>query len=92
MFSLAVFVAGADTIGYLVAGFLYLRVWKKLGDYIFAVLALAFMLLAANELVMVVGYLRGHTTVVAELFRLSAFGLLVAAIVTKSFELGPSNT
>jgi hypothetical protein len=91
MFSFAVLVAGVDTLGYLVAAFLYLRVWKKMRDFLFAALALAFVLLAASEVAFVAGYLRGDGVAIAEIFRLAAFGLLVAAVVIKSFDLGTSS-
>jgi len=91
MVSLGIFVAGVDTVGYLVAAFLYLRVWKRLGDFLFAALACTFVLLAANELALDIAYVTGHGAIIAEIFRIAAFTLLMGTVLAKSLEFGVSS-
>jgi hypothetical protein len=84
MASLSVIVSGLNTLGYLVAAFLYFRIWKTVRDTLFASLACAFVLLSANELGMVLARVSGEPNPTPDFLRLAAFTLLTGAILVKS--------
>jgi len=87
MASLGVMVSGLDTIGYLVAAFLYFRVWKDIRDSLFASLGCAFLLLAGNELGMVLARVSGEPNPTPDFLRLAAFTLLTGTILAKSLAM-----
>ena len=81
---LAIFVAGAIAMGFLVIGLFFLRFWRRTGDRFFLIFGIAFGLLAANN---AASYLTG--AVVREstwiyLIRLAAFVLIIIAVITKN--------
>lgn len=82
--TLAVFVAGAIAMGYLVIALFFLRFWRRTGDRFFMIFGIAFGLLAANNGAF---YLTGEA--IREpawiyLIRLAAFVLIIIAVVSKN--------
>jgi low temperature requirement protein LtrA len=80
----AVFFTGALAMGFLVASVFFARFWRRTGDSLFAVFAIAFGLLALNQaLVGLLDIPREEQTPVFAL-RLLAFVLIIAAILWKN--------
>lgn len=81
---LAIFVAGAIAMGYVVIGLFFLRFWRRTGDRFFMIFGIAFGLLAANN---AASYLTGaaqREPTWIYLIRLAAFVLIIIAVVTKN--------
>jgi membrane-associated PAP2 superfamily phosphatase len=78
------FVAGAMSAGYAMAGLFFLRFWWRTRDHLFAAFAIAFGLMALNQ--MVAGFSRhAHAeNSVAYLLRLAAFALIILAVLNKN--------
>jgi hypothetical protein len=79
------FFHGMVTMGFLVAGLFFLRFWRRTKEGLFVVFALAFWLLALNQIFL---SLPGGSTDNQSwefLPSLGAFGLLVLAILVKNF-------
>jgi hypothetical protein len=77
------FISGAVAMGHLVAGLFFLRFWRRTGDSLFLIFAIAFWLLTANVAAFSLGGIpRGDGWVY--LLRLAAFVLIIAAIVNKN--------
>jgi hypothetical protein len=78
------FISGLITMGFMVAGLMFLRFWRKTGDRLFAVFAAAFCLLAANQaLVALIDIPREERSWIY-LLRVAAFALIILAIVLKN--------
>jgi hypothetical protein len=78
------FISGMITMGFLVAGLLFLRFWTRTRDMLFAAFAAAFVLLAANQaLVALIDAPREERSWIY-LLRIAAFGLIIAAVVWKN--------
>jgi hypothetical protein len=86
MRTVAAFLAGADTLGFLVGGLLFLRAWRRTQDSLFASFAAAFALLAANQALTVFVVLPEPEKSWIYLLRLAAFVLLIFAIVSKNVQ------
>ncbi|MGH6876482.1 MAG: DUF5985 family protein [Rhizomicrobium sp.] len=80
------FLGGADTLGFLIGGLLFLRAWRRTHDSLFASFAAAFVLLAINQALTVFVLLPEPEKSWIYLFRLAAFVLLIFAIVAKNFQ------
>ena len=79
------FLSGAVTLAYVIAAFYFFSFWQRTHDRLFVSFALAFALLALNQLaVFVIGAAdeRGNY---AYVLRVLGFGLILAAIVDKNF-------
>lgn len=78
------YLAGAVTLGYLVAALFFARFWKRTGDRLFVAFAIAFVLLALNQaLAQWIGAADeriGYTY----LLRVLSFVLILGAIVDKN--------
>lgn len=76
--------SGALMICCLVAGLFFLKFWKKTGDQLFRWFSLAFFLLSFERLVL--GYIGGQNepSPLVYLIRLSAFLIIIYAIVDKN--------
>jgi hypothetical protein len=82
------FLSGAVTLAYLIAAGYFVQFWRRTADRFFLSFALAFLLLAMNQLVIfVVGAAdeRGHY---AYLLRVLGFILILLAIVDKNTSAG----
>ncbi len=88
--SVAAFVGGMITMGFLVAGLFFLRFWRRTADRLFAAFALAFWLLALNQALLTLAAIPQEYQSWVYLLRLVAFGLLIAAIVGKNFRPPPA--
>jgi membrane-associated PAP2 superfamily phosphatase len=78
------FLAGAVTFGFALAALFFLRFWRRTRDPLFLAFAAAFLLLGIGQ-----GLLAFSSVPVEErtwlyLFRLAAFGLIIAAILRKN--------
>jgi membrane-associated PAP2 superfamily phosphatase len=78
------FVAGAMSAGYAIAGLFFLRFWWRTRDRLFAAFAFAFWLMALNQAV--VGFSRhDHAeNSIGYLLRLAAFALIIVAVLAKN--------
>jgi hypothetical protein len=78
------FLAGAVTLGYLVAAGFFLSFWRRTADRLFLAFGIAFVLFALNQ------FLAAALVVVAEpssliyVLRILGFVLIIAAIVDKN--------
>ncbi|ATE65645.1 DUF5985 family protein [Rhizorhabdus dicambivorans] len=81
---LAHFLAGAVTLGFLLAGLFFLRFWRRTGDELFFSFAIAFALLglAQGAIMLANSYLEERAW--AYLPRLVAFALIILAIGRKN--------
>jgi membrane protein DedA with SNARE-associated domain len=80
----AQFVSGLITMGFLIAGLLFLRFWTRTRDLLFAAFAAAFWLLAANQaLVAIIDVPREERSWIY-LLRVAAFALIIAAVIWKN--------
>ena len=80
----ATFVSGMIAMGYVVAGVLFLRFWRRTGDSLFAVFAAAFLLFALNQGLVALLGLEGDERGWLYLLRLAGFTLIIAAILGKN--------
>ncbi len=80
----AVFFTGAIAMGFVVASVFFARFWRRTGDSLFAVFAVAFALMALNQ--GLVGLLEIPREEQSPIFalRLLAFVLIIAAILWKN--------
>lgn len=78
------FLAGALTFGYVVAAGFFLRYWRKTADRLFLAFALAFMLLALNQLLGAVLLVVVEPNSLIYVLRVLAFIIIVGAIVDKN--------
>ena len=84
---LANFLAGAVTLGYLMAGLFFLRFWRRTSDELFLAFAVAFALLgvAQGAIMLANSYLEERSW--AYLPRLAAFAVIIFAIGRKNRRL-----
>ena len=79
------FAAGAVAMGFLVAGGFFVRFWRRTGDRLFLAFALAFALLALNQLLAALLEAGDERTPFVYLLRVLAFVLIMLAVVDKNF-------
>ena len=78
------FLAGAVTMGYLVAALFFLRFWTRSRDTLFLAFAGAFALLAVNQALVVLSGTPREEQGWIYLIRLLGYLLIIAAIVRKN--------
>jgi hypothetical protein len=78
------FLAGAITLGYLVVAAFFLRFWRRTSDPLFAIFALAFLVLAGNQAVVTLSGIEREALSWVYLLRAAAFTLIIVAIVAKN--------
>jgi len=71
-------------MGFLVAMGFFFRFWRESRDRLFALFALAFMLLAANRVLLVMLQEDREASLAPYVVRLLAFIIIVAAIIDKN--------
>ena len=78
------FVSGLITMGFVVSSLFFFRSWRRTGDTLFVLFAIAFVLLALNQaLAAFIGF--GHEELEwVYLLRISGFALIIAGIVRKN--------
>ncbi|HKS25499.1 MAG TPA: DUF5985 family protein [Thermoanaerobaculia bacterium] len=77
---MSMFLSGALTMGYAVAGLFFLRFWRDSHDRLFAFFSAAFWILAVQRTVVTLW----HVGEAIYLFRALAFILIIIAIVDKN--------
>ena len=82
------FMAGALSVGHLVAAAFFLKFWRRTGDSLFAVFAAAFVLMAVNQAAPVLFGVPDEALGGVYLLRLAAFLLIIFAIVRKNLRGG----
>jgi hypothetical protein len=78
------FLAGAVTMGYLVAALFFLRFWARSRDALFLAFAGAFALLALNQALVVLSAAPREEQGWIYVIRLAGYLLIIAAIVRKN--------
>jgi hypothetical protein len=79
------FLRGAVAMGFLVATAFFLRFWRESRDRLFALFAVAFLLLATNRLLLVLLQEQRETSLAPYVVRLLAFAIILVAILDKNF-------
>jgi hypothetical protein len=82
--------SGALMMACLVAGFFFMRFWKKTHDRLFLIFGCAFFMLSLERVVLGIIGTRWEPNPAIYLIRLSAFILIVIAIVDKNREKSES--
>jgi len=80
------FITGAIAALYVIAGVFFLRFWRRTRDALFVHFALAFWLLALNQVLVALGGFQREEQGWIYLIRLLAFVLIIVAIVRKNLE------
>jgi hypothetical protein len=78
------FLSGAATFGFLLSGLFFLRFWKRTRDGLFLAFAAAFLLLGVGQGLLALANIPVEERSWLYLFRLTAFGLILIAIVRKN--------
>ncbi len=78
------FLAGAITLGFMLAGLFFLRFWRKTRDGLFLAFACAFALLGFNQALIALTQIPVEERSPLYLFRLAAFALIIVAIWLKN--------
>jgi hypothetical protein len=74
------FLSGAITMGFLVAGLLFLRFWRKTREPLFAAFAIAFWLLGIAQALLALSAVPVEERSWLYLLRLAAFVLILASV------------
>lgn len=82
------FITGANTVGYLVAGLLFLKFWRRTKDGLFLTFAFAFGLMAVNQAAPSLFGIPDEDLGGVYLLRLAAFLLIIWAILRKNLARG----
>lgn len=82
--STVLFVAGAMSAGYAMAGLFFLRFWWRTRDRLFAAFAIAFWLMALNQAAAGFSRVVHAENSAAYLLRLAAFALIILAVLSKN--------
>lgn len=77
-------VSGAIVMGFAVAGLFFLRFWRQTKDRLFLIFALSFGLLGLQRLALALTANAAENNTALYLLRLSAFVLILAAIIDKN--------
>jgi hypothetical protein len=72
------------TMGFLVAALFFLRFWRRTSDSLFAIFAVAFVLLALNQALIGLLAVTREDQSLLYLPRVAAFALIIVAIILKS--------
>lgn len=80
------YLAGAVTLGYLIAGAFFVRFWRKTADRLFLAFGVAFCLLALNQGIATFLEAGDERTVYAYSLRVLGFLLILSAIVEKNLQ------
>jgi hypothetical protein len=78
------FLSGAITMGFLVAGFFFLRFWKRTHDSLFLAFAAAFWLLGLGQALLAFTEIPVEERSWLYLLRLAAFSLILVSIWRKN--------
>lgn len=78
------FLAGAITMGFLVAGLFFLRFWSRTREGLFLAFALAFWLLGAGQALLAFSNIPVEERSWLFLLRLAAFSLILFSVLAKN--------
>ena len=78
------FLSGAVTFGFLLAALFFLRFWRRTRDGLFLSFAAAFLLLGSGQGLLALANIPVEERSWLYLFRLTAFGLILVAILRKN--------
>jgi hypothetical protein len=78
------FASGAVALGAAAVALFFARFWRESGDRFFALFSLAFLVFAANRVVLLFERSHGSEGITAYLIRLAAFVLILLAILDKN--------
>jgi hypothetical protein len=78
------FLSGAVTFGFLLSSLFFLRFWRRTRDGLFLAFAAAFLLLGLGQGLLALASIPVEERSWLYLFRLTAFGLILIAIVRKN--------
>ena len=78
------FLSGAITMGFLLAGLMFLRFWKRTGEPLFVSFALAFWLLGISQALLVLNVVPVEERSWLYLVRLAAFSLILLSVWLKN--------
>ena len=79
------FLAGAVSFGFMWAGIIFLKYWRRSRDQLFFMFALAFLLLAVAQALLALLNVPVEDRTWVYLLRLSAFTLIAAGIIRKNW-------
>jgi len=82
--TLLTFLSGAITAGFLVAGFFFLRFWKRTRETLFLAFAAAFWLLGLAQALLALAAIPVEERSWLYLLRLAAFSIILISIWTKN--------
>ena len=85
------FLAGALVLAYWAIGYFFLRFWKRTRDRFFRVFAWAFWVLAVERIILLFVRPEHEFQPYVFLVRLTAFLLIIWAIIQKNRPAGPSD-
>ncbi len=85
---MAAFAGGALGFGFLAVALFFMKFWRRTGDGLFAAFAIAFVLLAANQMAPVIFGIPSESQGYVYLLRLAAFAMIIAAVVRKNLRRG----
>jgi hypothetical protein len=78
------FAGGLLTAGYLIGALFFAKFWRRSGDPLFVTFSVAFVLMAANQALPILYEVGEENLAAFYLLRLSAFALIIAAILHKN--------
>ena len=78
------FLSGATALGFFVCGLFFLRFWRRTRDPLFMAFAMAFALLGIGQAVLALANIPTEERGSLFLIRLSAFALILIAILRKN--------
>ena len=78
------FLSGAIAFGFFVCGLFFLRFWRKTRDPLFMAFALAFVLLGSGQAILALANIPAEERSSLFLIRLTAFALILFAILRKN--------
>ena len=78
------FLAGAITMGFIVAGLFFLRFWARTRESLFLAFALAFWLLGAGQAALTLSNIPVEERSWIYLLRLAAFSLILVSVALKN--------
>jgi hypothetical protein len=82
--SFAFFLSGAIFLGYGIIALTFARFWRRTGERFFLFFAFAFLLFAADQIILVSTRLENSPTPLVYLTRLAGFTLIVAAMIDQN--------
>jgi hypothetical protein len=78
------FFTGTIMMAYAVAGLCFLKFWRRTQDRLFAMFALAFWMLAANQIARISGSFANEGLPIYYVVRLIAYVVILSAIIDKN--------